>query len=156
MKKVIVISVFLVLTSFSIALAHGWWKGTSEKLRGDYWEGEGTGLYPIVWLSLKHKDRLALNKNQILDLEKILDNFKEAAKAQHERVQTLREDVKTALQQNDFPTVEQKITEMGKIHTDLLLKRLKAFVEAKTNILTSEQYNKLTEIVKNKPCSLDS
>lgn len=156
MKKVIVISAFLVLTSFSIAFAHGWWRVPSEKLRGGNWEGEGTGIYPIVMLSLKYKDRLGLNQGQVSDLEKVLASFKEEAKTQHDKVQTLREDVKTAFKQNDSATVEQKIMEMGKIHTDLLIKRFKAFTEAKTNILTSEQYDKLTEIVKKKQCLWDS
>jgi Spy/CpxP family protein refolding chaperone len=152
MKKVITISAFLVLTSISMAFAHGWW-GSSEKMRGGHHdEGEGMGLYPIVSLSLKYKDKLGLNQKQVSSLEKIQSDFKKEAEANHEKLQLLRDEVKTALEQNNFAVVEEKIKEMSSLRTDLLVKRLKAFGEAKTNILTPEQYNKLAEKIKDKWC----
>lgn len=152
MRKGIIISVILVLALVSIAFGRGWWESSHGGWggKGGYWGGWGMGLYPIVSLSLKHKEELGLTPEQVSQLEKIQAEFGEEAKAQSGKMRTLGEGLKNDLEQNNFTGVEQKIREMGNIRTDLLIKRVEAFRKAKTEVLTSDQYNKLTEMLKSK------
>jgi len=147
MKKGFICSTIFVLTLSGIAFSQGWWKGSHGGWKGGHGEGCGTGLFPIVSLSLNYQTEIGLENGQITELKEILDDFQKEAEVTFNKIRELRKGMSNDLEGNNFSEAEAKIKEMGELRISLKLRRLRAFKEAKTEILTPEQHDKLKDMI---------
>jgi Spy/CpxP family protein refolding chaperone len=147
MKKGFIFLTILVLTFAGIAISHAWWKGSHGGWEGGHGEECSKGLFPIVSLSLKYQTEIGLENGQITELQGIQDDFQKEAEATFNKIRELRKGISNDLEGNSFSEAEAKIKEVGELRISLKLRRLKAFKEAKTDILNPEQYNKLKDMM---------
>jgi len=136
------------MLAISIVPSYGYW-GWGWK--GSHWEGWRTGLYPIVSLSLKYRQELGLDEEQVAKLEQIRSNFEEEARALFDQMRAIRDEIRTNIDNDDFISAQQNIERIADIRKSLLKKRLEAFRDAK-NILTPEQVEKLKGMMKSRWC----
>ena len=147
MKKGFIFLTILALTFAGVAISHGGWKASHGSWMGGHGYGCGKGLFPIVSLSLKYQTEIGLENGQITELKGIQDDFQKEAEDTYNKIQELGKGMSDALEGNNFSEVEVRIKEIGELRISLKLRRLKAFKEAKTEILTPEQYDKLKEMI---------
>lgn len=111
---------------------------------GRFWQrmgGRSTREYqPQISMILDRKDQLALNREQVQQLEQLRDGFDRQRIRNDADMRIVELDIATLLDgpRVDVEKVEQKIREAEKLRGDLRIARVRAIEQAKA-VLTSEQ-----------------